>query len=254
MPPISLACIESRISLMMSETTATILLIEDDLMIAEPLLFGLESEGFRVLHAVDGMQGLRLAQESQPDLILLDVMLPGMDGFRVLRTLRRQSTVPILMLTAREQEMDRVMGLESGADDYIVKPFSFRELLARVRANLRRANMYPLKPEPDIIRIGPIQLDIPAHQVRRHGQPVELTEKEFALLEALMTRAGQAVPRHQLLDMVWGENWIGSPRTLDVHIRWLREKLEEDPSNPQLILTVRGFGYRFASAEELSRL
>ncbi len=231
---------------------STILLIEDDPMIAEPLLFGLESEGFRALHAATGPDGLRLAREAAPDLILLDVMLPGMDGFQVLRKIRQESTVPVLMLTAREQEMDRVMGLESGADDYIVKPFSFRELLARVRANLRRAAMSQTAPaEPEQIIIGPIRLDRAAHLVRRHGEVVDLTEKEFALLEALMTRAGQAVHRHQLLDLVWGEGWIGSPRTLDVHIRWLREKLEETPSTPQLIHTVRGYGYRFAAPEEL---
>ncbi len=231
---------------------AAILLIEDDPMIAEPLLFGLESEGFRALHASTGPEGLRLAREAAPDLILLDVMLPGMDGFQVLRKIRQESTVPVLMLTAREQEMDRVMGLESGADDYIVKPFSFRELLARVRANLRRVAMSQTASAiPDQIAIGPISLDRTAHQVRRHGDVVVLTEKEFALLEALMTRAGQAVHRHHLLDLVWGEDWIGSPRTLDVHIRWLREKLEDAPSAPQLIHTVRGYGYRFAAPEEL---
>ncbi len=239
----------------MSNTTspmsdATILLIEDDPMIAEPLLFGLESEGFRVLHAADGIEGLQLARTSAPDLILLDVMLPGMDGFQVLRHLRQDSQTPILMLTAREQEMDRVMGLESGADDYIVKPFSFRELLARVRANLRRVKMSHAPAPPPQITIGPISLDVAAHLVRRRGQPVDLTEKEFALLEALMSRAGQAVHRHQLLDLVWGEDWIGNPRTLDVHIRWLREKLEDDPSNPKLIHTVRGYGYRFVAPDE----
>jgi len=233
-------------------TEPTILLIEDDPMIAEPLLFGLESEGFRVLHAATGPEGLRMAREAAPDLILLDVMLPGMDGFQVLRKIRAEATTPVLMLTAREQEMDRVMGLESGADDYIIKPFSFRELLARVRANLRRVAMSRAGGSlPDTIRIGPILLDIAGHLVRRDDRPVDLSEKEFALLEALMTRAGQAVHRHQLLDLVWGEGWIGNPRTLDVHIRWLREKLEADPSAPQLIHTVRGYGYRFASPEEL---
>jgi len=175
-----------------------------------------------------------------------------MDGFQVLRKIREESHTPVLMLTAREQEMDRVMGLESGADDYIVKPFSFRELLARVRANLRRAQLnYPERTAPHPITIGPIMLDEAAHIVRRNGTPLDLTEKEFALLTALMQRAGQAVHRHQLLDMVWGEDWIGNPRTLDVHIRWLREKLEENPSQPRLIQTIRGFGYRFVSANEL---
>ena len=229
----------------------TILLIEDDPMIAEPLLFGLESEGFDTIHANTGPEGLRLARDAAPDLILLDVMLPGMDGFQVLRKIREDSNAPVLMLTAREQEMDRVMGLESGADDYIVKPFSFRELLARVRANLRRMEMSRARQsKPEQIAIGPISLDVSAHLVRRQGIPLDLSEKEFALLEALMTRAGQAVHRHQLLDLVWGVDWIGNPRTLDVHIRWLREKLEESPSQPRLIQTVRGFGYRFAAPDE----
>ena len=231
--------------------SAKILLIEDDPMIAEPLLFGLESEGFHVLHAATGPDGLRLAHEEAPDLILLDVMLPGIDGFQALRKIRENSSTPILMLTAREQEMDRVMGLESGADDYIVKPFSFRELLARVRTNLRRAAVgRTTSIRPEQITIGPICLDIAAHLVRRHDERVDLTEREFALLEALMTRAGQAVHRHQLLDLVWGEDWIGNPRTLDVHIRWLREKLEEEPSTPRLIHTVRGYGYRFVAPDE----
>ncbi|NOX61807.1 MAG: response regulator transcription factor [Chloroflexi bacterium] len=239
----------------MTTDKITLLLIEDDHMIAEPLLFGLEGEGFRTLYASNGHEGLALIREEKPDLILLDVMLPGIDGFQLLRQIRRESVAPVIMVTARDQEMDRVMGLESGADDYIVKPFSFRELLARVRATLRRIQIerQNAAPQPKQIEIGPISLDVEAHLARRNGKPLDLTEKEFALLEALMTRAGSAVHRHQLLDLVWGEGWIGSPRTLDVHIRWLREKLEENPSKPKLILTVRGYGYRFASPDELAQ-
>lgn len=227
----------------------TILLVEDDEIIAEPLIFGLQDEGFRVLHAVDGHAGLEQARSEQPALILLDVMLPKMDGFAVLRTLRTESAVPIIMLTARGEELDRVMGLEIGADDYIVKPFSFRELLARVRATLRRRelDLGQTSPPDDRITVGDIVLSSTARQVWRAGQPVELTQREFDLLSALMAHAGQAVARHDLLDEVWGQDWVGDPRTLDVHIRWLREKIEAEPSEPRYIQTVRGYGYRFSA-------
>lgn len=236
-------------------TPVTILLIEDDVMIAEPLLFGFKAEGYQVQHADNGPEGLNLARTTSPDLILLDVMLPGMDGFQVLRHLRRELATPVIMLTARGQEMDRVMGLESGADDYVVKPFSFRELLARVRATLRRIHLereHDRKQASTIITVGPISLDVTAHLARKNGKLLELTEKEFALLQALLERAGQVVPRQRLLDLVWGENWIGSPRTLDVHIRWLRAKIEDAPSQPRFIQTSRGYGYRFVAEDELA--
>jgi DNA-binding response OmpR family regulator len=233
------------------EKPTTILLVEDDESIAEPLLFGLQNEGFRVLHALDGHQGLEMARAEEPDLVLLDVMLPKMDGFAVCRTLRRESVVPIIMLTARGQELDRVMGLEIGADDYIVKPFSFRELLARVRAILRRRELDrgQVSPPGDRIVVGDIVLDRTARQVWRAGRLIELRQREFDLLQVLMDNAGKAMPRHELLDQVWGENWIGDPRTLDVHIRWLREKVEDDPSAPRYIQTVRGYGYRFVDPD-----
>ncbi len=226
-----------------------LLLVEDDETIAEPLRFGLESEGFRVLHAVTGTEGLELARVHKPDLILLDVMLPGMDGFQVVRTLRAESSIPILMLTARGQELDRVMGLELGADDYLVKPFSFRELVARVRALLRRRELDRGMPSglQDRLLCGELVLDKIARRLTRAGNAVELTTREFDLLTALMERAGHAQARQELLDRVWGAEWIGDPRTLDVHIRWLREKIEDDPSAPRWIETVRGFGYRFAA-------
>ncbi len=225
----------------------TILLIEDDEGIAEPLVFGLESEGMNVLHAPNGAQGLALARSQQPDAILLDVMLPDVDGFAICRTLRRESPTPILMLTARGQEMDRVMGLELGADDYIVKPFSFRELLARVRAVLRRRELDQGKMPrtADRIAIGEIVLDRTARQVWRRGQLIELSPREFDLMVVLMDNIGQALSRQDLLDRVWGEEWVGNPRTLDVHIRWLREKIEADSAAPIYIETVRGYGYRF---------
>jgi DNA-binding response OmpR family regulator len=224
-----------------------ILLVEDDEEIADPLIFGLQKEGCLVLHAADGPRGLDLARTSQPDLVLLDVMLPGMDGFRLCRTLRQESSVPIIMLTARGQELDRVMGLELGADDYVVKPFSFRELMARVRATLRRRDLDRGTPRATAERlvVGDIALDRAARLVWRGGQPIELTTREFDLLAALMERHGQAIPRAALFDRVWGESWVGDPRTLDVHIRWLREKVEDNPSAPRYIQTVRGYGYRF---------
>ncbi len=223
----------------------TVLLIEDDESIAEPLVFGLKHEGMSVLHAANGADGLDLARRADPDIVLLDVMLPDTDGFAVCRTLRAESKTPILMLTARGQEMDRVMGLELGADDYIVKPFSFRELLARLRATLRRRELdRGAEPLPsDRMVVGAITLDRTARQVWRSGDPVALSPREFDLLAVLMEHLGQALSRQDLLDRVWGETWVGGPRTLDVHIRWLREKIERGA--PSYIETVRGYGYRF---------
>ncbi|MFN8496458.1 MAG: response regulator transcription factor [Anaerolineae bacterium] len=230
----------------MDKSQTTLLLVEDDDSISEPLIFGLRAEGYAVLHAVDGASALELAQRNGPAVVLLDVMLPDMDGFTVCRRLRRESAVPIIMLTARGQEMDRVMGLELGADDYLVKPFSFRELLARVRALLRRRALdrEETAAPSDRLVVGDLALDRTARRAWRNGQAVDLSQREFDLLATLMERPDHALPRHELLDRVWGEGWIGDPRTLDVHIRWLREKIEADPSNPRLILTVRGHGYR----------
>lgn len=236
----------------MSQQRMTILLVEDDESIAEPLLFGLRNEGYLVHHAIQGAQGLEMARALQPDLVLLDVMLPGMDGYAICRILRKESAMPIIMLTARGQEMDRVMGLEIGADDYIVKPFSFRELLARVRAVLRRRELDSGQaPQPsERLTIGDITLDRTARQAWRTGRLLELRPREFELLAVLMAQPGKAIERQELLDQAWGEKWIGDPRTLDVHIRWLREKVEDDPSAPRYIQTVRGYGYRFADATE----
>jgi len=229
-----------------------LLLVEDDESIAEPLRFGLETEGFQVRHATNGVDGLELARTLKPDLVLLDVMLPGMDGFSVVRTLRAESSVPVLMLTARGQELDRVMGLDLGADDYLVKPFSFRELVARVRALLRRRELDrgTGSAPADRLVFGDLALDKTARRVSCAGKPVDLTAREFELLTALMERIGHAQARQELLDRVWGVEWIGDPRTLDVHIRWLREKIEDDPSAPRYIETVRGFGYRFGAKQE----
>lgn len=229
----------------------TVLLADDDEMIVDVLRHQLEREGFRVITTGNGAEALRLARSCRPDIVLLDVMMPGMQGWEVCRELRYESTVPILMLTARGEEMDRVLGLELGADDYIVKPFSFRELLARIRANLRRMTLLPRTDADEAAeQIGAIAIDRRRHLVMRAGVPVNLTQREYDLLLALRDANGAVVRRGDLLDQVWGEDWIGDPRTLDVHIRWLREKLEDDPSAPQLILTVRGVGYRLVTSSE----
>jgi len=221
-------------------------------MIVDSVRYGLERDGYRVLAAYDGVSGLALARAEAPHLVLLDVMMPALDGLQVCRTLRAETTVPIIMLTARGEEMDKVLGLELGADDYIVKPFSMRELVARIRAQLRRMEMQPQSlAARSIVHIGAVALNHDQHSVTRSGQPVELRPKEFDLLAVLMTQPGHAFERGELLDAVWGPGWIGDTRTLDVHIRWLRQKLEDDPASPRYILTVRGMGYRFAKSEEV---
>jgi DNA-binding response OmpR family regulator len=214
----------------------------------------LQKEGFEVLIAFDGETALDLARTQNPDLVLLDVMMPRLQGFEVCREIRRESTVPILMLTARSEEIDRIIGLDMGADDYVVKPFSFRELLARIRANLRRVELSSsgVKNGPEIVRIGSVSIDRKRHAVSRSGASVSLSQREYDLLLALMGAQGAVMSRSQLLDQVWGEQWVGDPRTLDVHIRWLREKIEADPAQPRLVLTVRGVGYRLVTPDELT--
>lgn len=231
-----------------------ILVVEDDEMIVEPLVYGLEREGFRVSVAEDGDAAIRAVRALRPDLVLLDVMLPKRSGFEVVKILREEGvTTPIIMLTARGQEMDKVMGLEMGADDYVVKPFSMREITARIRAALRRqAMLAPAPTEEDVIRIGDVTLDRKKVLVLRGETPLSLSPREFDLLHTLMSNAGRAISREELLDTVWGEEWVGDPRTLDVHIHWLRDKLEDNPKKPRYIITVRGVGYRFASPDEVT--
>ena len=230
----------------------TILLVEDDELIVESVRYGLEKNGYQVLAALDGASGLALARKEQPDVVLLDVMLPVLDGFQVCRTLRGESKVPIIMLTARGEEPDKVVGLELGADDYVVKPFGMRELVARIRAQLRRVEMESEPPQPArATRVGALTLDRDQHLVTKAGQPVELRPREFDLLAVLMSRPGYAFERNELLDEVWGVDWIGDTRTLDVHIRRLRQALEDDPGDPRYISTVRGLGYRFARPDEV---
>jgi len=233
-------------TLLMSKT---ILIVDDEPAITEPLRYSLTREGYRVLVAQDGEKGLRLAREEKPDVVVLDLMLPKLSGWDVCRILRAESGVPIIMLTARGEEMDRVLGLELGADDYLVKPFSGRELQARIHAVLRRRELDALEKNPPspLMQAGSLVLNEEQREVLRNGQPLSLRLKEYELLRVLMQRAGQVVTRHELLDLVWGEDWIGDTRTLDVHIRRLREKIEDDPDNPRYLLTVRGVGFRFVA-------
>jgi two-component system alkaline phosphatase synthesis response regulator PhoP len=232
-------------------TAKKILVVDDERLITESLEYSLKQEGFQVMVAHDGYRALEVVREEAPDLIVLDIMLPGMDGWETCRRLRQESTVPIIMLTARGQEIDRVLGLEIGADDYLAKPFSFRELLARIRAVFRRM-AFEASSKTIQIQIGDLRLDVAAHKVFKKDQELTLTQKEYDLLRTLMSNAGRVVTRAELLDQVWGVEWLGDTRTLDVHIRWVREKVEEDPSQPRYIQTVRGVGYRFAAPEELA--
>ena len=226
---------------------STILLVEDEAVLAETLRYNLEREGYEVIMASDGIQGLDIARMTPPDLLILDVMLPRLDGFSVCRILRRESTTPILMLTARTDEIDRIAGLELGADDYVVKPFSLGELLARVRAILRRGRREIESPERELLRGGAITVDTGSRRAWRAEEELALATKEFDLLACLMRNRGMALSRDLLVERVWGDDFNGDERTVDVHIRWLRAKVEHDPSQPVYIQTVRGIGYRFQS-------
>jgi DNA-binding response OmpR family regulator len=228
----------------------TILLVEDELSITEPLAAALERDGFDTRLAGTVEEALEQARRSEPDLVLLDVMLPDGSGFDVCRELRRDSNVPIIMLTARGEEADRVIGLELGADDYVVKPFSAREVAARIRAVLRRAESEPSS-DAGTIELGGVRLDPAKREVQRDGEPLELSRKEFDLLELLMRNAGSVVKRERLIEQVWETNWFGSTKTLDVHVSGLRRKLGDDANEPRYLHTVRGVGFRFASADEL---
>jgi len=223
-----------------------ILLVEDEPGLADSVRYALDSEGFDVFVADSGISGLESARVNQPDLVLLDLMLPGMSGLDVCRQIRSSSDVPIIMLTAKDAESDKVAGLELGADDYMTKPFSMRELIARVRAHLRRAAKTGVLSESnEVLRGGSIELDIDAHQARLNGETVDLRPKEFELLESLMRRKNRLAARHTLIDEVWGPTYFGDTKTLDVHIKRLRHKLEPDPTGPVHIVTVRGLGYKF---------
>jgi len=221
----------------------TILLVEDDDTLRKTLAYNLSKEDYTVVETGDGAEALNLAREQPPDLIVLDVMLPSLDGLTVCRMIRSESDVPIIMLTARGSEVDRIVGLEIGADDYIVKPFSLGEFLARVRAMLRRAPAS--RTVVDQLESGDLKLDLIARRATQGGVELRMTHKEFDLLAALMRNKGAVLSRDLLLERVWGYDYGGQSKTVDVHVRWLREKIEVDPSNPQRIVTVRGIGYRF---------
>lgn len=219
----------------------SILVVEDDKILSQTLSYNLEREGYTVVTAVDGPAGLEMAREMQPDLIILDLMLPGMDGLSVCRILRREIDTPIIILTARSGEVDKIVGLDSGADDYITKPFSLGELLARIRAALRR------RPQPVANRLesGDLVLDLVGRKAYKGDQLLILSYKEFDLLAELMRNRGIVLSRELLLTKIWGYDSVGESRTVDVHIRWLREKIEENPSKPRRITTIQRIGYRF---------
>lgn len=222
-----------------------LLVVDDEETMVRSLSTLLAQEGYDVASAMDGPQALEAARTERPDLILLDVMLPGMDGMEVCRQIRAWSTVPIIMLTAKTAEVDKVVGLEVGADDYVTKPFSPRELVARVKAHLRRAQMHAQEAAAEQLAAGDVIMNVGGRRVSVGGKEVALSPKEFDLLKVLMSHPGRVLGRDFLLNSVWGEDFFGDTRTLDVHIRWLREKIEENPSEPARIQTVHGVGYRF---------
>ncbi len=227
-----------------------ILVVEDEKAIADILQFNLKKEGYTVVCAYDGEEGLRVAREENPDLILLDVMLPKLDGFEVCKNVRLSSNVPIIMLTAREEEVDKVLGLELGADDYITKPFSMRELMARIKANVRRS-LAPVADSSDAgdankLVFGDIVINLKSLDVKKKGEKIELTPREFDLIKFLATQPNQVFSREELMENVWQYDYYGDLRTVDVTVRRLREKIEDDPANPVRIVTRRGAGYMFA--------
>jgi two-component system, OmpR family, response regulator RegX3 len=232
----------------MAVPDATVLVVEDEEAFVEALTVGLKREGFRVQVARDGAEALSMFDAVDPDLVLLDVMLPKVSGIDVCREIRKRSKVPIIMVTAKAAEIDTVVGLEVGADDYVTKPYRLRELVARMRAVLRRS---PAEREPtvslDVLQVGDVTIDPDAHEVTIRGERVSLPLKEFELLTLLAENAGRVLPRETLIDRVWGLDYVGDTKTLDVHIKRLRSKVEDDPSNPSRIVTIRGLGYKYVA-------
>lgn len=226
-----------------------VLIVEDETALAEPLAFLLQREGFEVRMAADGQEALAEFSKAEPDIVLLDLMLPGMSGTEVCKNIRLKSSVPVIMVTARDTEIDKVVGLEIGADDYVTKPYSSRELIARIRAVLRRGRHEDSDDVEDIyeevLRGGPVVLDVERHVVTVDGDDVAMPLKEFDLLEYLLRNRGRVLTRGQLIDRVWGSDYVGDTKTLDVHIKRLRSKIERNPSSPEFLVTVRGLGYKF---------
>jgi two-component system OmpR family response regulator len=232
--------------LLLALKMAKILIVEDDRNLLDTLKYNLHEEGYNTVTAVDGAEALYIARREKPDLIILDIMLPKLSGFEVCRILRKEMTIPIIMLTAKTEEVDKIVGLEIGADDYLTKPFSVRELLARLGAMLRRADISKQQPagEKRILRIGDLEVDTGRHQALYRGSRLSLTPKEYDLLAFLAANEGLVFSREQLLEKVWGYDYAGDTRTVDVHIRWLRQKIENDPAKPEHLVTVRGAGYK----------
>lgn len=230
-----------------------ILVVDDEISLQETLAYNLKKQGYNVETTGDGSEAIEMAREIEPDLIILDVMLPGLDGFEICRILRREMTTPVLMLTARDDEIDRVVGLEVGADDYLAKPFSMRELIARVKAMLRRVRLdqesisqkETVKPKSGIMQFDNLRIDMTRREITMNDAVVPFKPKEFELLTFFAQHQGQVLSRELILERVWGWDFIGDSRTVDVHVRWLREKIEDDSANPTRIITVRGAGYRF---------
>ena len=220
-----------------------VLIVEDETALAEPLAFLLQREGFEVRMAADGQEALAEFSKAEPDIVLLDLMLPGMSGTEVCKNIRLKSAVPVIMVTARDTEIDKVVGLEIGADDYVTKPYSSRELIARIRAVLRRGRLEDIYEE--VLHGGPVVLDVERHVVTVDGDDVAMPLKEFDLLEYLLRNRGRVLTRGQLIDRVWGSDYVGDTKTLDVHIKRLRSKIERNPSSPEFLVTVRGLGYKF---------
>ncbi|MFG1709084.1 winged helix-turn-helix domain-containing protein [Nonomuraea sp. M3C6] len=227
-----------------------VLVVEDEESFSDALSYMLRKEGFEVSVAATGPEALDTFDRNGADLVLLDLMLPGLPGTEVCRSLRQRSKVPVIMLTAKDSEIDKVVGLELGADDYVTKPFSSRELVARIRAVLRRQGDVAEELETAVLAVGPVRMDVDRHVVAVRGEQVQLPLKEFELLEVLLRNAGRVLTRGQLIDRVWGADYVGDTKTLDVHVKRLRAKIEADPSNPRCILTVRGLGYKFDAVEE----
>jgi len=235
--------------------TEKILVVDDEISLQETLAYNLKKQGYEVQTTGDGSEAIELARVMAPDLIILDIMLPGLDGFEICRILRKEMATPVLMLTARDDEIDRVVGLEVGADDYMAKPFSMRELIARVKAMLRRVRLIREevnraegedgKPKAEIMEFDNLRIDMTRREITVDDQVVAFKPKEYELLTFMAQHQGQVLSREFILERVWGWDFIGDSRTVDVHVRWLREKIESDPANPRRIITVRGAGYRF---------
>jgi DNA-binding response OmpR family regulator len=230
--------------------TRTVLVVDDEPTLRETLAEALEADGLRVITAADGRQALERFRADPPDLVLLDLMLPQISGIEVCRIMRRESVVPIIMLTAKDSEIDKVVGLELGADDYVTKPFSLRELLARIRAQLRRLESRAMTTDPDVapsapepVRLGAVTIDLAGHRISRDGQDLVIKPKAYELLAFLVRNPGQVFSREQLLEKVWGYDYAGETRTVDVHVHWLRSAIEADPGQPRYLQTIRGIGY-----------